>query len=183
MASPFCPAILLPSTERKATKSRGKRYGVAIRYFMATPKVLREHFDFVPWTARPRQGVVPRGGGQVDPVEWAEKNREHAILKPFNLFGSRSVEVGHLMSDEEWRSALTNAVEDGRYVVQEVVQPDAWTMRYWDSAEDKLLTVTSPVLLGPFAVYGRDGGCFAQQPVTGWPRTCSTQARGGHSAW
>jgi len=26
---------------------RGKRYGVAIRYFMATPKVLREHFDFI----------------------------------------------------------------------------------------------------------------------------------------
>ncbi|MGW4210367.1 hypothetical protein ACWEIJ_20430 [Lentzea sp. NPDC004789] len=192
---------------------RGKAYGAAIRYFMASPKALAGYADFfvaleqatgtilfgayvsqlftsktlladlvcdprlsdaeralvdhVPWTARLRPGAVRRGGGTADPVEWAEGNRTRAVVKPANLYGSRGVVLGPSVTDDEWLTAVRDAVTEGGYVVQELVVPDPWRTRYWDSVADAPVEVTSPVLLGPFVVGGRSGGCFAQQPITG----------------
>lgn len=192
---------------------RGKRYDLAIRYFMAGERVKQRHLDLVtaieqasdtvllgayvsqlftskalladlhceprlrlaqralldhvPWTARVRPARVPKGEGTVDPVEWAESNRERAVLKPYNLFGSRGVVLGNAVIEQQWRSALDTAVRDGGYVVQELVRPDAWTNWYWNLESDTLIMVDSPVLLGPYVVDGAPGGCFAQQPLSG----------------
>ncbi|MGH3116425.1 MAG: hypothetical protein ACRDQ2_04820 [Gaiellales bacterium] len=191
---------------------RGKRYGIAIRYYMVTPRAA-DHLDFlsaleratgtvlfgsyvsqlftsknlladlyqddrltaaerrvlhyVPWTARLKDGPVRRGEGRVDPVEWAALNREHAVLKPGNLFGSRGLVVGHLTSEADWPGDLEAAVQDGGYVVQERVRPDTWTIPYWHIESEALVSVDSPVLMGPFVVDGADGGVYTQQPING----------------
>jgi hypothetical protein len=127
----------------------------------------RDLLDHVPWVARLRPGAVPCDNGSRDPVEWAEHHRERAVLKPANLHGSRGVVLGPAVTEAEWRCALQDAVADGSYVVQQLVVPDLWQSRYWNIAADTAVGITAPVLLGPFVVGGRSGGCFAQQPITG----------------
>jgi len=191
---------------------RGKRYEMAIRYFMVAPKAAghldffaalenatgtillgsyvgqlftsknlladlyqddrlttgqRRLLDHVPWTARLREGHARRGESRVDPVEWAAGNREQAVLKPGNLFGSRGLVVGRRTSEPDWRSAVDAAVREGSYVVQELVRPDSWTNVYWHIESETLVTVDSPVLLGPFLIDGADGGVYTQQPIKG----------------
>lgn len=123
--------------------------------------------DRVPWTARLREGSAHRGEDLVDPVEWAADNRERAVLKPGNLFGSRGLVVGHLTTESDWRSALGSALADGSYIVQELVRPNSWTSTYWHTGSAELVTADSPVLLGPFVVDGADGGVYTQQPIAG----------------
>lgn len=190
---------------------QGKRYGLAIRYFMVPPEAdnldffralegatdtvllgsyvaqlfasknlladlyqddrltasQRRVLDHVPWIARLTPGFARRGAGRVDPVEWAAANREHAVLKPGNLFGSRGLVVGRLASEPEWRGALEAAVREGGYVVQELVRPDTWPNVYWHIESETLVNVDTPVLLGPFVVDGADGGVYTQQPIKG----------------
>jgi hypothetical protein len=191
---------------------RGKRYGIAIRYFMVPPRATdhldfftalhnatgtvlfgsyvsqlftsknlladlfqedrlaadqRELLDYIPWTARLGEGPVRRREGRVDPVEWAADNRERAVLKPSNLFGARGLVVGHRTSEADWRDALDAAVRGGCHVVQELVRPDSWPGVYWHVESEALVTVDSPVLLGPFLVGQADGGVYTQQPIEG----------------
>ncbi|MGW4210343.1 hypothetical protein ACWEIJ_20305 [Lentzea sp. NPDC004789] len=191
---------------------RGKRYGVAIRYFMVRPEVAA-HLDFfralehatgtvllgsyvaqlfaskglladlyqndrlttaqrdllthVPWIARLKNSHARKGDDVVDPVEWAANNRERAVLKPNNLSGSRGLVIGDLTPESGWLDAVHKAVGDGDYVVQELVRPDSWAAAYWHTESETLMTVESPVLLGPFGINGTDGGCYAQQPIKG----------------
>ncbi|PDP87139.1 hypothetical protein CQJ94_13345 [Glycomyces fuscus] len=124
----------------------------------------------VPWTARLTERHALRDGHKVDPIAWAADNRERAVLKPFNLFGSRGVVVGRFVSEERWRHELERAVASEDHVVQELVRPDSWRSTYWSIAEERLVTVDNPTFIGPFTVAGADGGVFAQQPVAdGWP--------------
>lgn len=127
----------------------------------------RELLDYVPWTARLRKGAVRRGDTWVDPLEWAEENRENAVVKPNNLFGNRGVLVGRATDETEWRSVLKQASAEGGFVVQELVRPDSWSATYWDSAAGELADIDAPVLVGPYVVGGRSGGCFTKHPVTG----------------
>jgi hypothetical protein len=127
----------------------------------------RRLLDHVPWTARLRPARVRKAEERVDPVEWAVNNRERAVLKPSNLFGSRGVVVGHLTSETDWCDTVDAAVQEGGHVVQELVRPDTWTSTYWHIESETLVSVCSPVLLGPFVVDGNDAGCYYQQPITG----------------
>jgi hypothetical protein len=127
----------------------------------------RRQLDYVPWTARLRDGPARRGEAMVNPVEWAAENRERAVLKPSNLFGSRGVVVGSFVSESGWRSALDAAVREGGYIVQEQVRPDAWPCVYWHLGSESLVSVNSPTLIGPYVVDGADGGGFTKQPIKG----------------
>ncbi|WP_435109855.1 hypothetical protein [Nocardiopsis synnemataformans] len=127
----------------------------------------RRLLSFVPWTARLTPGWVDRHGDRVDPVEWAFANREEAVLKPFNLFGSRGVLMGSALGEQEWREAVEGALREGAHVVQERVRADPWPMRYWNLESEAVEAVEAPVLLGPYSVGAQDGGCFTQQPIRG----------------
>ena len=94
-------------------------------------------------------------------------NRERAVIKPANLYGSCGVVLGPSNTGDEWSRLVREAVGSGDYVVQELVVPDSWRMHYWDSVADAAVEISAPVLLGPFAVGGRSGGCVAQQPISG----------------
>src|SRR5262249_47933223 len=126
---------------------QGNTYTAAVKYFMASERVLAEHgdrvaalemsgvalfggqlaslftsktlvadvfqatdlpqaqqrlLDFVPWTARLREGPARRGSSIVDAAEWALAHRERAVLKPCNAFGSRGVILGWTTAASAW---------------------------------------------------------------------------------
>jgi hypothetical protein len=126
----------------------------------------RRLLDNAPWTAR-LDRPARRGQTRVDPAEWAAGNREHAVLKPGNLYGSRGLVIGHRTPEPDWRSALDAALRDGGYIMQQLVHPDTWTNTYWHIDSETLVTADSPALLGPFQIDGIDGGVYTQQPITG----------------
>ncbi|PAZ12562.1 hypothetical protein CLM62_29565 [Streptomyces sp. SA15] len=125
--------------------------------------------DFVPWTARLREGPARRGGAVVDAAEWATTHQESAVLKPCNAFGSRGVILGSATSTGDWEQLLREVVRSDDYVVQEAVAPDPWPLVYWDRQREELTDVTAPVLLGPFRVGERSGGCYTKQPGVNEP--------------
>lgn len=134
------------------------------------PAEARRVVEHVPWTARLTEQHALRDGRRTDPIAWAADNRERAVLKPFNLFGSRGVVVGRFVGESRWRQEIEAAVASGDRVVQEFVRPDAWRSTYWSIEEDRLVTVDNPAFVGPYTVDGAHGGIFAQQPVAdGWP--------------
>ena len=126
----------------------------------------RRLLDYVPWTARLNR-PARRGQERVDPAEWAACNREDAVLKPANLYGSRGIVVGHRTAETDWRTAIDTALGAGDYVVQELVRPDSWSSCYWHRESSTLVTVDSPALLGPFQIDGADGGVHVRHPITG----------------
>ncbi|MEU1727052.1 hypothetical protein [Nonomuraea sp. NPDC005692] len=188
---------------------RGNTYPAAVKYFMASERVVLEHadklaalersgvalfggqpaalftskvlvadlfqrtdlppdqerlLDFVPWTARLAEEPARRGGEVVDVAEWTANHRERAVLKPSNAFGSRGVVLGDRTPAGEWERVVKEAVRAGDYVVQEAVDPDPWPLTYWDLEREEIRDVLAPVLLGPFQVMERSGGCYTKQP-------------------
>ncbi|HET9895416.1 MAG TPA: hypothetical protein VFQ44_10825 [Streptosporangiaceae bacterium] len=129
------------------------------------PPAQQRLLDFVPWTARLREGPARRGSSIVDAAEWALTHRERAVLKPCNAFGSRGVVLGWTTAASAWEQVLKEAVKSDDYVVQEAIDPDPWPLTYWDRKLDAVAGVTAPVLAGPFRVGGRSGGCYTKQPV------------------
>lgn len=120
--------------------------------------------DFVPWTARLAKQPARRGGEVVDVAEWTANHRERAVLKPSNAFGSRGVVLGDRTPAGEWERVAKEAVRAGDHVVQEAVDPGPWPLTYWDLEREEIRDVLAPVLLGPFQVMERSGGCSTKQP-------------------
>lgn len=126
----------------------------------------RRLLDYVPWTAR-LDRPARRREDHVDPAEWAVRNREDAVLKPANLYGSQGLVIGHRTAEAEWCAAINSALDEGGYVVQEFVRPDSWSSCYWHMGSKTLVTADSPALLGPFQIDGADGGIHVRHPIRG----------------
>lgn len=143
----------------------GKCYGGAVRYFMVTPKAA-DHLDFI--IALEHAADTALFGAYLSQLFTSKALlADLAVLKPSNLFGSRGVVVGHLVSESDWRDAIDTAVQEGDHIVQELVRPDSWTNVYWHLDSESLVSVDSPVLLGPYVVDGAAGGGYTKQPITG----------------
>ncbi len=125
----------------------------------------RNLVSHIPWTARALDRRVNRHGKYVEPLVWAEQNRENAVLKPGRGFGSRGVLFGAVESESTWRQALERAATDGDWVIQERVEGDRTPMAYWDSEASEIRTVARPALLGPFVVDGTYAGCYTRHSL------------------
>ncbi len=125
----------------------------------------RNLVSHIPWTARVLDSRVHRDGKYVEPLVWAEQNRENAVLKPGRGFGSRGVLFGAVESESTWRQALERAATDGDWVIQERVEGDRIPMAYWDSGSGEIRTVARPALLGPFVVDGNYAGCYTRHSL------------------
>lgn len=76
----------------------------------------------VPWTRRFNERKTLRRGQTVDLVEHVRKNRAEFILKPNDDYGGHGIFLGRSLPEGEWEEALTFALEDGDYVVQEALE-------------------------------------------------------------
>ena len=76
----------------------------------------------VPWTRRFMERKTALHGQAIDLVEHVRKNRALFILKPNDDYGGHGIFLGKHKSDAEWERAIQTALENGDYVVQEVVE-------------------------------------------------------------
>ena len=72
----------------------------------------------VPWTRVVEDRITEKDGARIDLVPWIAENRERLVLKPNDDYGGRGIVLGWLVSDEEWRRNVGEAL-DQPYVVQE----------------------------------------------------------------
>lgn len=94
--------------------------------------------ESVPWTRSLHERKTKRRGRVVDLIEHVRKNRDDFILKPNDDYGGRGIFLGKNVEQREWEEALTLALADGDYVVQEALEiktevfpvfdPERWSL-------------------------------------------------------
>jgi uncharacterized circularly permuted ATP-grasp superfamily protein len=76
----------------------------------------------VPWTRRFREEQTFNRGGEIDLVPWTRANATKLVLKPNDDYGGHGIHIGWNLSEAEWNDAISNALADGDYLVQERVK-------------------------------------------------------------
>ncbi len=123
---------------------------------------IREH---VPWTRMVREGRTKYYDDEIDLLEWTLANRDKLALKPNDDYGGHGIFIGWISSEEEWKSALGHAVENGDYLVQERVRTAKETFPYIDP-EGKVHMTVSLVDLDPMLFNGKVGSAFTRLSTT-----------------
>jgi hypothetical protein len=82
--------------------------------------VLRAIQQHVPWTRRVQEGNTTYRGRTLDLISYIVGNRESLVLKPGGDYGGKGVILGWDVTQPEWESALSRALQNA-YVVQERV--------------------------------------------------------------
>ncbi|MGA7874872.1 MAG: hypothetical protein WCA08_04355, partial [Desulfoferrobacter sp.] len=79
-----------------------------------------------PWTRQfyPRRTDGPAGEAINDLVEWTRLHWDNLVLKPERGYSGRGVRVGIVNKDGD--EAVSLAIEEGNYIVQEKVPLDLW---------------------------------------------------------
>jgi hypothetical protein len=76
----------------------------------------------VPWTRSLFERRTRYQGRVVDLLEHVRRERARFIIKPNDDYGGRGIFMGKNLSEGEWERALSLALAEGDYVVQEVVE-------------------------------------------------------------
>ena len=105
------------------TKIAHKKAGFAIlsdpRYaHLFTPEEIETFQRHIPWTRRVARGRTTFDGAEHDLISLIERERERLVLKPNDDYGGHGVFLGWETEPEEWRRAISLALERP-YVVQE----------------------------------------------------------------
>lgn len=79
-----------------------------------------------PWTRQfhPRQTSGPGGEKIKDLMEWTRKNWDDLVLKPERGYSGHGVRVGTINADSD--EAISLALDEGDYIVQEKIPLDLW---------------------------------------------------------
>ncbi|HVS83098.1 MAG TPA: hypothetical protein VHE60_15325 [Pyrinomonadaceae bacterium] len=105
------------------TKIAHKKAGFAIlsdpQYaHVFTPEEIEIFQRHIPWTRRVARGRTTFRGAEQDLISLIEHERERLVLKPNDDYGGHGVFLGWETAPEEWRRAISLALERP-YVVQE----------------------------------------------------------------
>jgi uncharacterized circularly permuted ATP-grasp superfamily protein len=105
------------------TKIAHKKAGFAIlsdpRYArLFTPEEIAVFQEHIPWTRRVERGQTTFRGAEHDLISLIQQERKRFVLKPNDDYGGHGVFIGWETSANEWRDALSLALERP-YVVQE----------------------------------------------------------------
>lgn len=113
----------------------------------------------VPWTRRLEERRTRHGGGEIDLVPWALREREHLVLKPTHEYGGQSVFVGWETTPTEWQRALTSAL-GSPWVLQERVEIPEEPFPVLD--QQGLRFEPFKLNVNPFYVAGREVGAVTR---------------------
>lgn len=125
----------------------------------------KEIVDRTPWTRRfyERRTEGPTGEVINDLIEWTRRNWDNLVLKPERGYSGHGVRVGLVNPDAE--EAVTKALAEGNYIVQEKIPLDLWAEEIPVVANGgvELASVQTDFrcLMGPeglFGFLGRYGG-------------------------
>jgi hypothetical protein len=80
----------------------------------------------VPWTRKVREGRTrindgSGSGPEADLISWTRSNKERLVLKPNDDYGGHGIFIGWNSTESEWDDAISTALNDGDYLVQERV--------------------------------------------------------------
>jgi len=76
----------------------------------------------VPWTRVFRDERTVNRGDPIDLVEWTRANSDKLVLKPNDDYGGHGIFIGWNSSTSDWDDAISGALADGDYLVQERVK-------------------------------------------------------------
>lgn len=120
----------------------------------------------VPWTRKFREEKTFNRGSEVDLVEWTRSNRSKLVLKPNDDYGGHGIYIGWTAGESEWDEAISRALADGDYLVQERVETSREEFpMFSDSASGYELT-EQLVDLDPMLFNGRVGSSFTRLSST-----------------
>lgn len=75
----------------------------------------------VPWTRRFREEKTMHRADEIDLVQWTRSNASKLVLKPNDDYGGHGIYIGWNSDAKHWDEAITAALADGDYLVQERV--------------------------------------------------------------
>jgi uncharacterized circularly permuted ATP-grasp superfamily protein len=120
----------------------------------------------VPWTRTVREGrTADRDGNEIDLLEFIATHPERLVLKPNDDYGGHGIYIGWNSDDAAWRGALSHALSDGDYLVQERVK----TAREVFPAltDDGRVEFSEQLVdLDPMLFYGKVGSAFTRLSST-----------------
>lgn len=87
--------------------------------------------NHIPWTRRVEDTSTSHHGRRIDIMPHLSQNRASLVLKPNDEYGGKGVVLGWDATEEEWQSALRDAL-DSPSVVQEAVRIDRSTFPVWE---------------------------------------------------
>jgi uncharacterized circularly permuted ATP-grasp superfamily protein len=77
--------------------------------------------DHVPWTRRFRDERTINGAEDIDLVDWTRANASKIVLTPNDDYGGHGIYIGWNSSEADWDAAISLALADGDYLIQERV--------------------------------------------------------------
>ena len=115
----------------------------------------------VPWTRKFRDEQTEHAGEKIDLVEWTRRHNGKLVLKPNDDYGGHGIYIGWASTVEEWDKAISVALENGDYLVQERVQTSKELFPMIDAAGNWQM-IEQLVDLDPLLFNGVVGSAFTR---------------------
>ena len=130
----------------------------------------------VPWTRKFREGTTrvrtasdsnPLGAREeADLVSWTRANKEKLVLKPNDDYGGHGIYIGWNSSESEWDDAMTAALANGDYLIQERVKTAKEKFPMLFGFEGDIKMIEQLVDLDPLLFNGVVGSAFTRLSST-----------------
>ena len=117
---------------------------------------------YVPWSRVVGRRRTTFRGRDWELPELLTTHRKLFVLKPAASYGGRDVLIGLSADDVTWQARITDALRDGRWIVQERVDSVDLQMPMWDVAKEQQFVSAVTGVISPFVVDGEDAGCFVR---------------------
>jgi hypothetical protein len=116
----------------------------------------------VPWTRRFREETTEANARQIDLVKWTREHREKLVLKPNDDYGGHGIYIGWNSTDSEWDDAISAALANSDYLVQERVPTAKERFPMLFGYEGNIEMVEQLVDLDPLLFNGVAGQAFTR---------------------
>jgi hypothetical protein len=115
----------------------------------------------IPWTRKFRDEETENRNERINLVEWTRANKGKLVLKPNDDYGGHGIYIGWASTDEDWDKAISVALENGDYLVQERVQTSKEMFPMLDAAGNWQM-IEQLVDLDPLLFNGKVGSAFTR---------------------
>lgn len=119
----------------------------------------------VPWTRLVRDEKSDYEDAPVDLLEFVRHNSQRLVLKPNDDYGGHGITIGWNVNQTEWEAAISEALADGDYLVQERV-PTARETFPALTDDGRVEFAEQLVDLDPLLFNGKVGSAFTRLSYT-----------------
>ncbi len=120
----------------------------------------------VPWTRMFREENTVNNGETIDLVNWSRENSHKLVLKPNDDYGGHGIYIGWNSSESEWDDAISVALTDGDYLIQERVKTAKEFFPMLTDEVGNWELVEQLVDLDPLLFLGKVGSAFTRLSST-----------------